>query len=566
MSVLTELTPGQALIHSIVRDNIVQYKFKLYSGEEGDISLSTITSLGLNVGALPAVITTEQLISVLYGNTVEFSKVLVNLMQKADTDFVKKAIQTRVSIDKFREFIAKVPLTESYNNALANKADLEYVNTALSGKVDRGQVYTIDKIHEVLLQFLGARAVYDIAERDALEYGMYPFVWVLDASDDSDPNVMNPALYKWNVNHWVYLGTVGNFISCEGGSGNVDLSNYYTISEVDALINQLVPDINGAADNGKVITVALESVNGQPVYKYVLSNVPTFDSSALEEQISLTNERVNQLGVDVAANASQIESNRTDISNLTQSVSGIHDTLEAHEAFIANNASEIRYETEARQSADIALSAEISEVADVVVEFKTQTNATLTSHNTRLSTAESNISGLNQTVQQHGTQLSQHNTSIVSHTEQLNDHNTSLSSHEQTLQSHNTRITALENNQGSASDTDISRLETMIQEEASTRQTRDNELETVMLGSVATLTAYVDDVSEQCDSNRDTLTDHADRIALLEQSSGSSNIDLTPITNRLTAVEGRLTTVEDTLGIVDSEVTNILVGEFGQEV
>lgn len=377
MSVFADLAPGQALILSNVRDNVVHYKFRLYSGEEGDISPSTVTSLGLDIRALPVVINTEQLISVLYGNTVEFSNIIVNLMQKADTDFVKKALQTRVSIDKFREFIAKVPLTETYNSALSNKADLEYVNTALGEKVDRGQVYTIDKIHEILLQFLGARAVYDIAERDALEYAIYPFVWVLDASGDSNPNVESPALYKWNEDHWVYLGTVGDF----GTGGGGDFSNYYTSSEIDALLAQLVPGINGAEDNGKVITVALTTVNGVSKYKYVLADVQPFDASELQSDIALLKGNVNQISNRVSVHDSSISMNQNSISDLTRQVS-----------------------------------------------------------------------------------------------------------------------------------------------------------------------------------------DHDTRITALEQSSGGSDVDLTPITNRLTAVEGRLTTVEETLGYVDTEVSGILSNEFDQEV
>ena len=427
MSVFADLAPGQALILSNVRDNVVHYKFRLYSGEEGDISPSTVTSLGLDIRALPVVINTEQLISVLYGNTVEFSNIMVNLMQKADTDFVKKALQTRVSIDKFREFIAKVPLTETYNSALSNKADLEYVNTALGEKVDRGQVYTIDKIHEILLQFLGARAVYDIAERDALEYAIYPFVWVLDASGDSNPNVKSPALYKWNGNHWVYLGTVGDF----GTGGGGDFSNYYTSSEIDALLAQLVPGINGAEDNGKVITVALTTVNGVSKYKYVLADVQPFDASELQSDIALLKGNVNQISNRVSVHDSSIATNQNNISDLAQQVS--------------DNATAINQEAEDRQLADTALVSEVDNIKSVVAEFKTQTNA-------------------------------------------------SLSSHEQTLQNHDTRITAL------------------------------------------------------------------------EQSPGGSEVDLTPITNRLTAVEGRLTTVEETLGYVNTEVSGILSNEFDQEV
>ena len=67
-------------------------------------------------------------------------------------------------------------------------------------------------------------------------------------------------------------------------------------------------------------------------------------------------------------------------------------------------------------------------------------------------------------------------------------------------------------------------------------------------------------------THSDTLASHETRIETLENSSGSEDVDLTPITNRLTAAENRLTTVEETLGYVNTEVSNILNEEFDSEV
>lgn len=282
MPVNADISLGQALIYSVTEGDQIFYRFKLHNGEEGKISLPVIESLSLNILALPATVATDDLALAMYKDDVVHSEVLLELIQKADTNFVKKLIQTRVSIDRFRDFIAKAATTDVVTQELLKKADLEYVNSALHGKVDRGQVYTIDKVHEVMMQFIGSRAVYNIAARDSLEYGMNPFVWVIDASDDHSPFVKSPALYKWNKNHWVYLGTVGNF-----GSGNVDFSNYYTKEEIDSLLDVVLPEITGDEDVGKVISVSYEYVNGQPVYKYVLSEVQsgTVDTSALEQQI-----------------------------------------------------------------------------------------------------------------------------------------------------------------------------------------------------------------------------------------------------------------------------------------
>ena len=282
MSVNTDISPGQALVYSVTEDDNIEYMFRLYNGEEGKISLSVIESLNLNILALPAVVSTDSLAEAMYGGHVSLSEVLLQVIQKADTNFVKKVVQQRVSIDRFRAFVAKAAMSDTVNLEFLKKADKEYVDTALHGKVDRGEVYTIDKIHEVMMQFLGARAVYNIKERDSLEYGLYPYVWVLDASDDNSSYVENPALYKWNKTHWVYLGTVGNF-----GSGTVDFSNYYTRAEVDELVRHLLPEIVGNEDVGKAITVSYEFVNGQPVYKYVLSEIQTgqVDTSELERKI-----------------------------------------------------------------------------------------------------------------------------------------------------------------------------------------------------------------------------------------------------------------------------------------
>lgn len=232
---VADIAPGQALIFSILRNNNTEFMFRLYDGEEGVIPLSVISYMGIDVQALPVVITTEQLTASLYKCTVDFPEVLISLMQKADTEFVKKLIQTRVSIDRFREFVAKIPLTETLSGTLDTKADLEYVNSALREKVDRGQVYTIDELFDVLMKFLGSKVVHDIAERDALDYAIYPFVWVIDPSDDTTPGIEAPAFYKWNLNHWVYLGSLGSFI---GGGGDVDLSDYYTKEEVDSKVQE----------------------------------------------------------------------------------------------------------------------------------------------------------------------------------------------------------------------------------------------------------------------------------------------------------------------------------------
>lgn len=237
MSELTDVSPGKALIYSDSSGTEILYKFKLENGEESVISSAIVESLGLDIDSLPVLINVDKLVSVLYSSEKDISQFLKQLIQKSDINFVKNLAQNYVPLSKFRKLLAEVAKSDTVNMELSKKADSEYVNAALQYKVNRDQVYTIDELHRVLVQFLGARGVRNIAERDSLEYGVYPYVWVLDASDDTDPQVKSPALYKWDRNHWIYLGTVNDFDSgggSGGGSVNIDLSNYYTKQEADS--------------------------------------------------------------------------------------------------------------------------------------------------------------------------------------------------------------------------------------------------------------------------------------------------------------------------------------------
>lgn len=362
----TDISLGQALIYSVTEGDKIFYRFKLYNGEEGKISLPVIESLSLNILALPAIVTTDNLALAMYKDDIVHSEVLLELIQKADTNFVKKLIQTRVSIDRFRDFVAKAATTDVVTQELLKKADLEYVNSALHGKVDRGQVYTIDKVHEVMMQFIGSRAVYNIAARDSLEYGMNPFVWVIDASADTSPFVQSPALYKWNKNHWVYLGTVGNF-----GSGNVDFSNYYTKDEIDSFLTNVLPVITGDDDIGKVVTVSYEYENGQPVYKYVLSEVQggTVDTSALEQLIrdeSVAREQGDtalSINIDQRCNAIVADTQRA-ITALQTSIQGAESRLNTHDERITAIIALIGEEATFREQADEGLGQSIVAVSE----------------------------------------------------------------------------------------------------------------------------------------------------------------------------------------------------------
>ena len=420
MSANTDISPGQALVYSVTKDDQVEYRFRLYNGEEGEASLPVIQSLDLDILALPVVVDVNKLAMALFNSSVTLSEFALQMMQKADTNFVKSAVQTRVSINTFRDFIAKVAMSDTVNLELLKKADLEYVNSALHGKVDRGQVYTINELHRVLMQFLGARGVYNIAERDALEYGMYPFVWVLDASDDDAPNVESPALYKWNVNHWIYLGTVGNF-----GFGSGDFSNYYTKQEVDRLLAALLPSITSADDIGKVICVAREIVSGNVIYKYVLAPI---DFSRIEQRL----DHHDALHDNHNARLSNHEGRITALEN-TQ---GGGSSVDLSPILTRLSSAENRLDTDEGKIADVE---------------------------DRLTADEASISAAEGRITTNETKIGNAEDAIVNHESRITDNESEISNAKGTITNHESRIDALENRPGQQVDLEpiLTRLSTV---------------------------------------------------------------------------------------------------------
>lgn len=192
------------------------YNYRLADGSEGEISLAILNFIGVSPSRLPVTVEASELFTVLNREFVTVGEFTLAISGKAELAYVKAALATKVSGRQFSELKSKIVFIDEFTSAMSKKANLDQMVEALEKKAFLNDVYTRDEVHEVLMSFIGATSVRDIATRDALEYGMHPFVWVLDATDDPNPNVKSPALYKWQKEAWVYLGTVGDFSSGEG--------------------------------------------------------------------------------------------------------------------------------------------------------------------------------------------------------------------------------------------------------------------------------------------------------------------------------------------------------------
>ena len=306
------IAPGKVLVYKQKIDTgNVLYQYKLSDGTVGEIPTAVIEMMQINVNTLPVVIDAELLIKSINNSKTKITDLVAAMAQKADIDFVKKLGQTKLSVGKFIEFIKTVALTEYVDAALENKADLSSTITALQNKADKNSVYTIDEFHRVLFQFIGAKGVRTIQERNALEYGVYPFVWVLDASSDATPGVKSPAFYKWSENHWVYIGTIGNFIG--GGSGGDCNCEPVDLTEIN------------------------EAIRG-------LQSLTNNLSTSVAEQ----SERIGTIETSVNTHNTIIESHSTEINNLndlteahSKSVNDLRDEIELVSGIVATNARDI---------------------------------------------------------------------------------------------------------------------------------------------------------------------------------------------------------------------------------
>lgn len=247
------LDPGQALIFSEEIEGEIKYYYKLDSGKIVEIDKSIVSYFG-KIAELPKVISQKELLSVLNKSFVTLGEFILMTAQKASVQTLRQVADTKASKILFADLARKVAYTEEMQTVLAQKADAANTQQQLDLKANAVDVFTIKETYDILMKVIGAGSCANIAIRDALDFGSYPFVWVLDASADLTPGVKSPAFYRWDKNHWVYLGTIGDFITGGGESGGeVDLTEVYRrinalsdlITELQTVVNALTSTVGG---------------------------------------------------------------------------------------------------------------------------------------------------------------------------------------------------------------------------------------------------------------------------------------------------------------------------------
>ena len=342
MSTSTDIAPGKILL-SIVDNGGGNnfYQYTMYDGTTGIVPVTVMESMNILENELPVLIDTDVFVKAIDLNKTKITDLVIQMSNKADTEFVKKLNQQKLNISKFTEFLGKAATIDAVDEMLSHKADSGEMEIALNNKADKSSVYTIDELHSVLFQFIGARGVRTIQERDALEYAINPFVWVLDASGDPDPVVESPAFYKWNSNHWVYIGTIGHFITGGGGGGSVDLSNYYNKGQVDRII-QAEAESRSIADAETVdqLNIHIESVQVISGLVYSHEN----DIVQLKEKTSLHDSCINEINsslddIDSSIDSANASIDRIDssVTNIGSSINVIHSSIDAADSSIANH-------------------------------------------------------------------------------------------------------------------------------------------------------------------------------------------------------------------------------------
>lgn len=310
----SSIVQGQAVIFSVQFSNgDTGFKYRLSNNEEGDLSPSLLAMLDVDQYSLPTVIDVNKLLKVIDRTSVTASQLALAVANKADLDTLKSAISSRVSKQIFSEVFGKTIKLDEFIAAMAGKANLSDMVTVLNSKASVASVYSKSEIHQLLLSFIGAASVPDIQTRDSLDYGMYPFVWVHDASADPNPSVKSPALYKWESTAWVYLGTIFDF----GEGGPVDLT------EVFARLNDETQQ-RESADSAIITRISglEESVNTNNAA--INSRVDT-EIADREDAINAVNERIDglDLTVDLTPLETRVAALESELGLSNQTVSNI---------------------------------------------------------------------------------------------------------------------------------------------------------------------------------------------------------------------------------------------------
>lgn len=245
----TIIPKGYAVLYSNKDGNTEKYYYRLSNGDGNEIPSSVIVYFGYKANDLPVHIEESKLLTVLNKTFVSYGELISLLATKIDANRVIEIANTKVSKNQFNSFISKVAYADELQLGLNKKADAENTAQELALKANSADVFTIKETFETLMYVIGAGSCATIRERDAMDHGAYPFVWVLDASDDLDPTVKSPAFYRWNKNHWDYLGTLGEMIP-SGGGEEVDLTEVYQqINALSQAISLLQNVVSGMEEN-----------------------------------------------------------------------------------------------------------------------------------------------------------------------------------------------------------------------------------------------------------------------------------------------------------------------------
>lgn len=189
---------GQALLFTAVENEETVYKYKLDTGSIGKTTLSIVKALDVKPADLPCLVYKADLLNCMNENFVSVGEMAIAIATKASVKYVKQIADQKVSKATFLSTVAEMPTTSEMNAALALKANASDVTISLSSKANSSDVYTQAETVALLESFIGAQTVTDITALNALEPGIYRFVWVLDPSDDASVvDKTAPALYRW---------------------------------------------------------------------------------------------------------------------------------------------------------------------------------------------------------------------------------------------------------------------------------------------------------------------------------------------------------------------------------
>lgn len=221
-----EVPSGQALLYAEVSGNETIYKYKLTSGSTGTVNTSILAALAVKSADLPVLVYQADLLGCLNESFATVADLTIATSTKASVDFVKKVAAQKVNKADFLTRLTKMPTTAEMEDALSHKVDSSVYASDMAGKANAADVYTIAETQNLINGFVTAKTVADIDELNALDAGIYAFVWVVDPSGDQNvADTTNAALYRWDPEaaKYVFVATAGTGYVPGDGSASGDV-------------------------------------------------------------------------------------------------------------------------------------------------------------------------------------------------------------------------------------------------------------------------------------------------------------------------------------------------------